>query len=160
MEGLSVAASVIAVVQLSATIGSLCSQYIEDVKNAGDDVRRLLQEVTNLKAITEDIRESLSGPDSARLKSSKRLESAIEQSLARLRDLEQKLDKLKQKLYPEGPRSRIKIYINFHSLRWPFSSKEVEKAIRDLASCREAVLMALQHDHLWVAISSDELRTQ
>ncbi|KFA45493.1 hypothetical protein S40293_10283, partial [Stachybotrys chartarum IBT 40293] len=155
-EGLGVAASVIAVVQLSATIGSLCSRYIKDVKNAGDDIRRLLQEVTNLKDTTENISESLNGPDSARLKTSKKLESAIEQSLARLRDLGQKLDKLKQKLHSEGTQSKIKRYVIFHTLRWPFSSKEVEKAIQDLAHYREVLSLALQHDHLNLTFTIDQ----
>ncbi|KEY74865.1 hypothetical protein S7711_09809 [Stachybotrys chartarum IBT 7711] len=116
-EGLGIAASVIAVVDLSAKIGSLYSQYIKAVKNAKDDVARLLQEVTNLNIMTADINKSLNGPDSTRLRSSHRLGTAVKDSLAKLRTLKQELEKAKDKLRPGGRRSKITKYLNFHALR-------------------------------------------
>ncbi|KAH8747606.1 hypothetical protein F5883DRAFT_509598 [Diaporthe sp. PMI_573] len=77
MEGLGVAASVIAVVELSAKIASICSQYIKDVKNAENDVRRLLQEVNSLGAIAGYINRLLRGPNAARLESSQKLEAGL-----------------------------------------------------------------------------------
>jgi hypothetical protein len=148
MEGLGAAASVIAVVDLSAKIASICSQYIKDVKNAENDVRRLLQEAKNLHAIAEDIKGLLNGPHSARLKSSQKLEAGLKDSSHKLQSLEKKLEGLKQKLRPGGTRHKIKARFGLTALRWPLSSQEVDKDVQDIASYTQTLSLALQQDHL------------
>jgi hypothetical protein len=148
MEGLGVAASVIAVIDLSAKIASLCSQYIKDVKNAEKDVRRLLQGVSSLNTVTGDINKLISGSDSARFKSSQKLKSVVEDGLSELQALETKLEGLERKLRPGGRRYKIIARIGLAALRWPLSSKEVEKAIQEIAYCTQILSLALQHDHL------------
>jgi hypothetical protein len=71
-----------------------------------------------------------------------------------LRSLEQQLEKVDDKLRPGGKQFRIKKYLCFHALKWPFGSEEAKKAIEDLARCREALSLALQIDHTWVAVYS------
>lgn len=148
MEALGVAASVIAIIDLSAKIASICSQYIKDVKNAENDVRRLLQEVNKLGAIAEDIKRLLNGPRSARLKSSQKLEAGLKDSSHKLQTLEKKLELLEQKLRPAGTRHKIKVRLGLTSLTWPFDSQEVEKDVQDIAHYTKILSLALQHDHL------------
>jgi hypothetical protein len=147
MEGLGVAASVIAVVDFSAKIASICSQYIKDVKNAENDVQRLLQEVNKLGAIAGDIDKLLSGPTATRLKSSQKLQAGLRDSLCKFRALERKLEKLEQKLRPER-RHKFKARLGFTALRWPLSSQEMEKDVQEIAHYTQTLSLALQHDHL------------
>lgn len=148
MEGLGAAASVIAVIDLSAKIAQTCSQYIKEVKNVENDVKRLQEETNNLHAILEDVGQLLEGPESTRLKSSQKLENALKESLANLQFLMRKLESLEQKLHSGGTRYRIKSRMGLTALKWPFSSKEMEKAIREIVQLRETLSLALQHDHL------------
>jgi hypothetical protein len=149
MEGLSVAASVIAVVDISAKIASICSQYIKDVKNAENDVRRLLQEANNLHAIAEDIKGLLNGPHSARLKSSQRLEAGLKDSLEKLRTLEKKLERLDQKLRLARTRHKFKARLGLTALKWPLSSQEVDKDVENITRYTQTLSLVLQQDHLW-----------
>ncbi|KEY71560.1 hypothetical protein S7711_09693 [Stachybotrys chartarum IBT 7711] len=154
MEGLGVAASVIAVVDLSAKIASICSQYIKGVKNAENDVRRLLQEINNLGAIAGDIDKLLSGSTSARLKSSQKLEAGLQDSLNKLRTLENKLETFKQ---PGGTTHKIKARFRRTALKWPFSSQEVEKNVQDIIHYTQILSLALQHDHLAITLNIDQV---
>ncbi|KFA63683.1 hypothetical protein S40285_09707, partial [Stachybotrys chlorohalonatus IBT 40285] len=61
-----------------------------------------------------------------------------------LRSLEQQLEKVDDKLRPGGKQFKIKKYLCFYALKWPFGSEEAKKAIEDLARCREALSLALQ----------------
>jgi hypothetical protein len=138
MDGLSGAASVIAVVDLSAKIASLCFQYYKDVKNAGDDINRLSQEVTNLNTISTDLVKLLNGPNGTRLKSSQNLSSAVEDSLRELQKIMQKLD--------PGAGRKLMSRVGIRALKWPFSSKDMEKTVQDLARCNNSISLALQID--------------
>jgi hypothetical protein len=55
-EALGLAASVIAVVQLSAKVASLCVEYYTNVKNARDDIIRLQREADGLKVTLKQVR--------------------------------------------------------------------------------------------------------
>ena len=52
MEGLGVAANVIAVVDISSKLVGWCVQYAQDVTNAKDEKARLSQAVTYLNLIS------------------------------------------------------------------------------------------------------------
>jgi hypothetical protein len=59
MDGLSGAASVIAVIDISAKIGSLCSQYSMAVKDAKNDIDRVQRKVGDITHILETIKQLL-----------------------------------------------------------------------------------------------------
>ena len=54
-EALGLAASVIAVIDLSAKVAAQCSEYYANVKNARDDIGRLQRETQQLKATLEQV---------------------------------------------------------------------------------------------------------
>ncbi|CAG1984567.1 unnamed protein product, partial [Fusarium graminearum] len=54
-EALGVASSVVDVVDLSASVFSLCLQYSREVKNAKDDIERLCEEIATFQATTEEL---------------------------------------------------------------------------------------------------------
>jgi hypothetical protein len=59
MDGLSGAASVIAVINISAKIASLCYQYSVAVKDAKDDIERVRRKVSDITYILEKIKQLL-----------------------------------------------------------------------------------------------------
>jgi hypothetical protein len=59
MDGLSGAASVIAVIDISAKIASLCYQYSVAVKDAKDDIERVRRKISDITYILEKIKQLL-----------------------------------------------------------------------------------------------------
>lgn len=59
MEGLGVAANVIAVVELSTKVAFLCLEYSKGVTNAKDDIARLRGEVVGLRRVANSVDELL-----------------------------------------------------------------------------------------------------
>jgi hypothetical protein len=55
IDGLSGAASVIAVVDISAKVASLCFQYLVAVKDAKADIERLHRKVTDINNVLEKL---------------------------------------------------------------------------------------------------------
>jgi hypothetical protein len=79
MDGLSGAASVIAVIDISAKIASLCYQYSVAVSDAKNDVERIKKKVSNVKPVLEGVKKLLDGPHKARLSTTHDLFMSLEQ---------------------------------------------------------------------------------
>ncbi|WZH40870.1 LOW QUALITY PROTEIN: NACHT domain-containing protein [Fusarium acuminatum] len=139
-EPLGVASSVIAVVDLSAKVFSLCLQYSREVKNAKDDVERLRKEVTAFQDTTEKLKALLEGTRGRELKTSQQLISAIE-------DGHSALGKLEQRLRPSTGRKTISRF-GMRALKWPFESKDFEGTIEKLERCRGNISLALNIDQI------------
>ena len=146
MDGLSVAASVFAVVDMSTKVASLLFQYSKDVWNAKEAIVQLQQEVSNLKDATESVQKLLKGPNGTRLKSSQKLLVALGDSRSQLGRLEQKLD-------PGRTRKAMR-RMGLRALKWPFEGKDAERMVQDLARCTQAISLSLQVDQTYVADSS------
>ncbi|KAL6893443.1 hypothetical protein GGI43DRAFT_413354 [Trichoderma evansii] len=148
MEGLGIAANIIAVADLSAKLLSLFFQYSREVKNAKNDISRLSNEVKNFKKASASIQQLINGPHELKLQASRKLCDAVDEGLLRLQELEQSL----------RPRRHQKAMsrAGIRALRWPFQSKDVERAIRDLAHSREAISLALQVDQVAITLNIDE----
>ncbi|KAJ9419620.1 hypothetical protein QL093DRAFT_1456893 [Fusarium oxysporum] len=108
MEGLGVAANIIAVVDLSVKVIGWCAQYAQDIKNAENDKARLSQEVTHLNVASQNARDLLEGSQSTRLKASKALSLAVEESKSQLLQLEE--------LLSAGRETRVSGRTSFHAL--------------------------------------------
>jgi len=61
MEALGVAASVIAAVQISKEILSLCAQYALDVKDAKTDIDRLRNKVATVRDVLNGVKYLVEG---------------------------------------------------------------------------------------------------
>ncbi|KAJ0125940.1 hypothetical protein HZ326_30956 [Fusarium oxysporum f. sp. albedinis] len=137
-EALGVASSVIAVVDLSAKVFSLCLQYSREVNNAKGDIERLRKEVAAFQDTTEKLKALLEGPRGRELKASQQLAFAIE-------DGHLTLGKLEQRLRPSTGRKAMSRF-GMRALKWPFESKDVEGAIQNLERCRGIITLALNID--------------
>jgi hypothetical protein len=137
-EALGVASSIIAVVDLSTKLFSLCLHYSREVKNARGDVERLRKEVAAFQDTTEQLKALIEGPRGRELKTSQQLVSAIE-------DGHLTLGQLEQRLRPSTGRKAMS-HFGMRALKWPFESKDVEGAIKNLERCRGNISLALNID--------------
>ncbi|RYP43887.1 hypothetical protein DL768_009592 [Monosporascus sp. mg162] len=147
-EIFGVAASAITVVELSAKVAALCLQYSKDVKNAGNDIARIHQEVTNLKAASEAVLRLLKSANGIRLQASQELHATLENSSSQLQ-------KLENELTPGIPRKAMK-RIGFRALKWPFESRDVEQIVQGFGRYTQIVSLALQVDQASVIFDLDQ----
>ncbi|RKK75904.1 hypothetical protein BFJ68_g18070 [Fusarium oxysporum] len=150
-EALGVASSVIAVVDLSAKVFSLCLQYSREVKNAKNDIGRLRKEVVAFQDITEKLKALLEEPRGKELKASQQLVSAIE-------DGHSTLGRLEQRLQPSTGRKAMRRF-GVRALKWPFESKDVEGAVQNLERCRGSISLALNIDQTVILQNVDDRTT-
>ncbi|KAF4549045.1 Ankyrin repeat-containing protein 10 [Elsinoe fawcettii] len=150
-EPLSVTASLIAIVQVSGSVISLCYHYSHGVKDAPRDVKRTLNEVRSTRDITERILQmidddtgngytylpllrKLSGPD-----------GAFAQCAIDLKWLEERLSDSVGQWRRFGKR-----------LIWPLVEKEVDKRLQSISRIKDNIELSLLAD---TASSILEIRT-
>jgi hypothetical protein len=138
MDGLNAAASIVAVVELSAKVASLCAQYCSSVKNAKEEIKRLQGVVENLNDVLKDCNNLLDGPNGPKLESSQKLRNALKESSSHLKCLASKLEL--------GIGRKTMSHLGIRALRWPFTSKDVDKIISSLKQSKENVALAIQID--------------
>jgi hypothetical protein len=150
MDGLGSAASVIAVLDLSAKVASLCFQYLNEVKNAKLDIERQRGELDRLSISIQGTRQLLESPNGARLQTSQRLRDGLDDCSSQLARLQTKLEK---KLNA-GAAPKAMSRFGIRALKWPFESKDVDNTITTLERCRDMVSAALTIDLTYVAAFS------
>ncbi|PWI65022.1 hypothetical protein PCL_07434 [Purpureocillium lilacinum] len=138
MEGLGIAANVIAVVDLSVKVAALCVDYGKGVKNAKNDIVRLQLEVAGLQSAANGVQELLLGPSGRRLKSSEQLCNTVRHCQSQLQAL---FERLRPKTAPEALAP-----VGLRALKWPFQNKEVERIVQDMGRYAQAMNQALQVD--------------
>ncbi|KAK3305090.1 uncharacterized protein B0T15DRAFT_188479 [Chaetomium strumarium] len=142
MEGLGAAASIIAVVELAAKVGSLCLEYSSAVKSARSDIERLKKHTDSLKTTAEGAQKLLQGPHGARLGTSQKLRETLNNTHSQLGDVATKLE---AKLHTGRTASAMR-RVGLRALKWPFESKDVDKIIANLQRDQDAFTAALQID--------------
>ncbi|KAL8940747.1 MAG: hypothetical protein Q9211_002128 [Gyalolechia sp. 1 TL-2023] len=108
MEVLAGAASIIAVVEVTAKIGELCGTHIREVRHAPDDIERLRSKVVALHAVL--------------MRLHKLPPSEIDASA--VQNCNKYLDSLLKRLEPKKQHSSMR-RMGLRALKWPFTSKEV-----------------------------------
>ncbi|TVY45290.1 putative ankyrin repeat protein [Lachnellula subtilissima] len=116
MDGLSGAASVIAVLQLATAVGSALKDYYEGVRDAREDIRKLYGSIKGLEGILERLKDVAKGMSAETL-----LTQPLEGVRAELKDLKEKLQG------SEASETRARRALQ--SLVWPFKKKDAEKLV-------------------------------
>ncbi len=134
MDVLSPAASAIAVIEISAKIAALCFQYSTSVKNAKKDIERLLRKVNDIRNVFEQVKQlsdegDIMQPD---------LSGPLKECLLQLEELKTQLD-------PGKTRKPMSL-VGVRALKWPFTSKEVEKIVASLESYEHICTLVLVTD--------------
>ena len=138
MDGLSGTASVIAVIDLSAKIISLCLQYSAAVKNAKKDIERLHRTVSDIKDVFGQVKQLLDGRDKTLLSATHNLSDSLKECLLQL-------EELKTRLEPGKTRKSMSRF-GVRALQWPFTSDEVEMLVVRLERYEQTYTLALQVD--------------
>ncbi|OAF98603.1 uncharacterized protein CC84DRAFT_1234386 [Paraphaeosphaeria sporulosa] len=148
MDGLSGAASVIAVIDISAKIVSLCLQYSKAVRGAKDDIERVQGKVSDITHILEQIKQLLDSQDKTQLSATQGLFSSLTKCLKELENLQVELE--------PGKGRKTMSRIGFRALKWPFTSKQVDKIVSSLKGCEQTLSLALQVDQTTAVLSIDQ----
>ncbi|KAI9763764.1 MAG: hypothetical protein M1839_006312, partial [Geoglossum umbratile] len=148
MDGLSGAASVITVINLSAKIALHCFQYSVAVKNAKEDIGNLQREVSRIRDVLEGAKKLLEGPKEMRLSTSQKLSDSLKGCLVQLEELNRQLE-------PSNTRKAMS-RLGVRALKWPFTRKEVGKIIADLERYKQTFSLALQVDQTGLTLNLDQ----
>jgi DNA anti-recombination protein RmuC len=131
-------ATIIALVEVSGALVSLALGYFSKVKSAKEDIGRLITEVTTFQNTLKGIQKKLQDSDVSILSASNSLSELASACLSRLKDVENTLNEAMKKS-KWGP---------FRSLKWPFTSREVDQIINDLERYKNTISLELQADHM------------
>ncbi|KAL6406211.1 hypothetical protein AUP68_10380 [Ilyonectria robusta] len=116
-EAVGLAASVIAIIDLSAKVAVLCLDYSTAVGNARADITRLRSRLYDLGTTLQGVRRLLDDPSSQALATSRRLVDSVDACTSELAQLQSRLD-------PGKARKAMRRF-GIRALKWPFDSKEV-----------------------------------
>lgn len=138
MDGFSGAVSVIAVIDLSAKITSLCFHYAAAVKHARKDIERLQRKVGDINDVFGQLKQLLDGRDITLLSAIHNLSDSLKECLLELKEL-------KTQLEPGKTRKSMSRF-GVRALQWPLTSKEVEMHLVRLERYEQTYTLALQAD--------------
>ena len=148
MDGLSAAASVIAVIQISGRVFDLCRTYYLEVRDAREDIKRLRDEVTTLQDVLTNVADLAEAPGSAKLS----ILGLLNQPDGPLQQCGTELQVLATKLELGQGKDKMKQF-GLRALKWPFSSKDIDKAIKAIGRYKATFGLALTADQTCVELS-------
>lgn len=136
MDPVSAAASIIAIIQISAKLVALCRICFSEVKEAKRDIQQLRNEVITLDNILVNLRDLVDTADGSKLSI---LDTSLKQCQSSLEELVKKLEK------SEGNDNTMKKF-GWRALKWPFNSNNVKKAIETIERHKNMFNLALTVD--------------
>lgn len=145
MDAVGSSASVIAVIELSAKVASLCIRYSSAVKNARSDIERFQSELERLKTCLHGAQKLLESPSGVRLQTSQRLWDGLSDCSSQLTQVQLKLEK---KL-SHGSARKVMSQFGVRALKWPFESKEIDGIIKNLERYRDTLSLGLVVDQAY-----------
>jgi hypothetical protein len=137
MDGLSAAASVIAVIQISSQIFDLCRTYYLNVKEARQDIDRLRNEAASLQDVLVHVVDLTNDPNASSL----RTLDPINREDGPLQQCQLELEELATKLDPGDGANKMTLAPRV--LKWPFKSKEIDKALISIGRYKASVVLSL-----------------
>ena len=126
----------IAVIDISTKVASLCYQYSVEVKHAKGDIERLRSKVNDTKTVLEKLQQL--EQNSPQLSTTRKMVDSPKQC-------HKQLQGLKDQLEPGRSRKAMQRF-GIRALKWPFTSKEVEKTVQNIESYQATFSLALQTD--------------
>ncbi|KAM6513857.1 hypothetical protein FALCPG4_015064 [Fusarium falciforme] len=143
-EAVALAASVIAIIDLSAKVAKLCSDYSTAVGNARADITRLQSQLGNLGECLQGARRLPNDPNNQSLAASRKLVDSIDGCTSELVQVQNRLD-------PGKARKAMRRF-GLRALRWPFDSKEVSGIISNLERYSQTIMWCLQIDQTTILL--------
>ncbi|KAI8663500.1 hypothetical protein NCS57_00951200 [Fusarium keratoplasticum] len=143
-EAVGLAASVIAIIDLSTKVTKLCSDYYTAVRSARDDITRLQSQLGNLDECLQGAQRLLNDPNSQSLTTSQKLKDSVDGCTSELVQMQNRLD-------PGKARKAMRRF-GLRALRWPFDSKEVSGIISSLERYSQTIIWCLQIDQTTILL--------
>lgn len=142
-EALGLASSIVALVQLSASVYSATSKFYREAKEAKSKIGALATQTMNLSGVLHSLSLLASSPlfDDAGASGPDFRDTYIESCLTTLNKIRRKLEKAERDL-ESGNRKKIIT----RSLKWPFASQETDDLIAELGQHRDVLQLALSAD--------------
>ncbi|CAG8184312.1 unnamed protein product [Penicillium nalgiovense] len=141
MDPLSGVASVIAVIQLTGGIVQICGKYLNNVKNATQDILRFQEKIAALAKVLQSLDELIRGSDGNKL-------TATQDLVDNIAKCSSALTILKEKINPETTQKRMRKW-GLRALKWPLARSEVDFAIMELESYKTTFALSLQVDQTY-----------
>lgn len=139
-EAFGVAASALAVTELSSKVVKLCLQYTKDVAASRDDIERLKKKVIGLSEVAKSVKDLSDNSPQSMMTTMKNLHPVLEESRMRLQELHSKLT--------PGNRGTAMRKFGIRALTWPFKSKDMEKIFTELGGLTQTISLAMQVDQM------------
>jgi hypothetical protein len=141
MAGIGEAASIIAVVQISAEVFDLCRTYSLEVKEARTEIQRLRDEVISLQDVLTNVADLVEDPGSAKLS----ILSLLNQQDGPVQQCQKGLIGLVAKLEIGQGNNKMKQF-GLRALKWPFSKQDVDKVLTTIGRHKATFNLALTGD--------------
>ncbi|EWY97447.1 hypothetical protein FOYG_02287 [Fusarium oxysporum NRRL 32931] len=143
-EAVGLAASVIAIIDLSAKVATLCFQYSTAVGNARADVAHLQSRLNDLDACLRGFHRVLHGPNNQALPISRELIDSLDGCKSELAQVQNRLD--------PGKARKTMRRLGLRALKWPFDSKEVSGIVANLERYKQTIMLCLQVDQTTILL--------
>lgn len=143
MDGLSGAANVINIIEISAKIFERCQSYVSAVKEARKDIQRLRDGVTSLQDVMTDVRDLAEDSSSSR----RSVFGHLNQYNGPVQQCERDLRELVSQLELGEGENKMRQF-GLRALKWPFSSKDIDKRLKVINDHKATFTLALTSDHL------------
>ena len=140
MDPVSAAASVIAVIQIAASVLSTCYEYQSSVKNAPKEAEHIISELSSLKYVLEQVLTVAQREEQSRPKESFSL-AKLTTSGGELDICREILTELQRKLQPQEGWRGIK-----KALTWHFKEGEFRKTLDRIGKSKDTLNLAVTVD--------------
>ena len=149
MDALSITAGVIAAIQISVKIVSVCADYVRHVKDAPSDLQRIMLEVAALKGIFEALGLLLPVTDDDGSPASRQndqekpygfLRDSVDGCVRELTALEALFPKAEDR---SSKGKRRKCLSSLSSLAWPLKAHRAKKHLDDILRYKATISVAL-----------------
>ncbi|EPS45105.1 hypothetical protein H072_866 [Dactylellina haptotyla CBS 200.50] len=157
--GVSVAASIIAVVQIATSVAKICDQYLLEVKNARNDVEEIKHQSEVILKTLDNTQSLLEGPHKAKFCASRELGSALSECRVELDELRKKLEEdftVQKAQKDKKGASKILNRFGKRDFKWPLTKKDVNGIVRKLDKIQESIQGALQIDQVKIVLSVEQ----
>ena len=141
MEGLGGAASVIAVVQISGKVLSLCWKYCADAKDAKPNIESLRDEILAVQDVLERTRALIEGSGANKLVARK---ACIARCSPKLQEEFERLETI----LDLGKRRKAMHRIGLRALKWLLKKEYVNETLQFLERHKTTLLTALNTDEM------------
>lgn len=142
MEALSAAASILTVLEVSGKLFASCRAYYLSVKDARIDIARLKSELTALEAVLTNIVDLIELSETGLA-----IVSLLNEHDGPIAESQAILAQIIAKLQTGEPESQMRRF-GLRALKWPFTSKEIDRFIEILQRSKALFVIAISGDIL------------